>query len=214
VRTTRLPRWLLAGLAGSVALVIMASVALAWVNTLGHSSDVRYGSMPAFHLTDQGGRPIADTDFKGTFTVVGFIYTSCPDVCPLLTSRMALLQAKLGEQGLLGSQVRLLSISVDPEHDTPAVLSAYAKEHGADTATWSFVTGDLSQIRSVVTDGFKVGYEKVTPHADHDGHGGDPYEVSHSGQIALVDPSGAIRAYYDGEQLDPDQVIADIQKLK
>jgi len=211
VRPAPLPRWLLAALFSALLVVVLATAALAWISRTPADALPALGKVPAFSLTDQTGRSFGSAALQGKFVAVGFIYTNCPDICPLLTTRMAALQGELRRQGLLGSEALLLSISVDPEQDTPDVLARYAADRGADTATWPFLTGDLAQIEEVVTKGFRVGYEK----AAHAGHGtGQSYEVSHSGKVVLIDPRGEIRAYYDGETLDPARVIADIQALR
>lgn len=206
IRTAHLPRWVPFALASSLLLVAVSAAGLIWLSlTAGRAPLPALGRMPAFTLTDQTGKPFSSASLQGKFTAVGFIYTSCPDICPMLTTRMTELQGELRRAGLLGTEAVLLSISVDPGKDTPAVLAQYAAGRGAD---WTFLTGNPTEIREVVSGGFKVGAEK------HEGHDGTSYEVSHSGKIALVDPQGVIRAYYDGEQLDPAHVLADIQKLR
>lgn len=209
VQPSTRPRWLLAALFSALLLTVLATAALALISRPPADALPKYGQVPAFSLTDQNGRPFSSSALTGKFTAVGFIYTSCPDICPMLTTNMAALQQELKRAGLLGSDVLLLSVSVDPETDTPEVLARYAADRGADTATWSFLTGTQPQIEQVVTQGFRVAYEKPA----HQGHG-QSYAVSHSGRVLLVDPTGEVRAYYDGEQLDPAKVIADIKKLK
>lgn len=212
VRSSSPPRWLLASLFASLLVVVLAIAGLAWLNRSADRALPAYGTMPSFQLTDQNGKPFSSTSLNGKFVAVGFIYTSCPDICPMLTTNMVHLQGQLRKAGL-SDQVTLLSISVDPEVDTPEVLRQYATDRGADLQSWSFLTGTLPQIQAVITDGFKVAYEKIAP--AHAGHGAAPsYQVSHSGKVILVDPRGQVRAYYDGEVLDPAKVLADIDKLR
>jgi protein SCO1 len=212
VRSRTLPRWLLASLFASLLVVVLAIAGLAWVNRSAIKPLPAYGHMPQFELTDQNGQPFSSASLPGKFVAVGFIYTSCPDICPMLTTNMVHLQGELRKAGL-ADEVTLLSISVDPEVDTPEVLRQYATDRGADLHSWSFLTGTLPQIQAVITDGFKVAYEKIAP--AHAGHGAAPsYQVSHSGKVILVDPQGQVRAYYDGEVLDPAKVLADINKLR
>jgi protein SCO1 len=199
--TKSLPRWILAALATSVAVVLLAAVGL-WRLSAGPDLPV-LGTVPPFTLTDQEGRAVRGEELKGKVALVGFIYTSCTDICPMLTHQMRGVQLKLQQAGLLGTQAVLYSITVDPEHDTPAVLRQYAAEQGVDTATWRFLTGDPEQVRQTVVKGFMLGMEQ-TPGS---------YAVSHSGRIALVDKQGRIRAYYDGEALDFARVLADIEAL-
>ena len=95
------------------------------------------GEMPAFSLVDQTGRTVTQNDLKGKTWIADFIYTSCPDQCPMISRHMEVLQGLLPKE----SRIQLVSISVDPKHDTPAVLARYAKRYHADPAHWRFLTG-------------------------------------------------------------------------
>jgi cytochrome oxidase Cu insertion factor (SCO1/SenC/PrrC family) len=112
-----------------------------------------YGAVPDFVLTDQAGRAVRRADLEGKTWVASFIFTSCPDECPLMTTQMAQLQSDLAHV----PDLRFVSISVDPEHDTPAVLSQYADRFNADPARWLFLTGDKRAIYRLVRDGFRLG---------------------------------------------------------
>ena len=92
------------------------------------------------------------SDFRGKVVAIAFIYTSCTDVCPMLTANMASVQDKLGSA--FGSKIAFVSITVDPERDTPEVLKQYAENFGADLKGWSFLTGDPAIVREV---GLKYG---------------------------------------------------------
>jgi len=209
--TASLPRWLVAALGASLTVIVLASVALALVSR--EPALKRYGQVPAFSLVDQTGTKVTEADLAGKVTAVSFIYTSCTDICPMITTIMGTVQDQLRREGLLGADVQLLSISVDPERDTPEVLARYAREHGADTDTWRFLTGDVAQIRNTVVSGFMLG---MTKHAPVHVHGGaaTAYEVEHSGKVVLVDRAGQIRAYFEGTDLNPAQVAAEIRKLR
>ena len=100
---------------------------------------------PAFALTSQDGTPVALADFRGKVVAVTFIYTSCMDTCPVLTALMAYVQDKLGPD--FGKRIAFVSITVDPERDTPEVLKRYAETFGADLNGWAFLTGDPAAIR-------------------------------------------------------------------
>lgn len=148
-----------------------------------------YWEAPAFALTDQTGATLAREDLAGTVWLASFIYTNCPDFCPLITRRMARLRDALAADGLLGGRVRLLSITVDPERDTPEVLRAYATGFGAeDPREWAFLTGAPDAVRSVVVDGFKLPVLPPMRPGDH--------TVAHSDRIALVDAAGRVRGLY------------------
>jgi len=204
------PKWAV------IALVITATLTLAAGAYLLFGRGISLadlGTMPDFALIDQNERPVRSADLKGKALVVGFIYTNCPDVCPLTTTRMRGLQVSLAKAGLLGKEAMLISISVDPERDTPAVLAKYAAQYGADTTTWPFLTGKTDYVRTVVVEGFHLGAEK-TPTHDHGGGPTPSYEVAHSDRVVLVDKSGKVRASYHTDTFNESQVLADLRSLR
>jgi protein SCO1/2 len=144
------------------------------------------GKVPAFHLVDQRGVPFTDASMRGRVGVVDFIFTRCPSSCPRLTARMAELQSRLAGDR---SDVQLVSFSVDPENDTPQVLSRYAADAHADPARWWFVTGGATDVENAVVGGFKMSAAKIAKSA------GD-YEVVHGEWFVLVDRKGNLRGYY------------------
>ncbi len=175
-----------------------------------------YGPAPGFHLTDQLGRPIASDELAGKVVLVDFIYTSCTDICPLLSEQMRTIQERLRSDDLLGSRAQLVSFTVDPARDSPDVLRAYAERYRADPQAWHFVTGPETDVMAAVVDGFHIGVQAMPPSprtADQDGSAMSGYEVLHSGRIVLVDRAGRIRAYYDTSELDLDRVLRDIRAL-
>ena len=157
------------------------------------------GAAPDFALTSQDGAEVTLGAFRGKVVAVTFIYTSCPDVCPMLTDKMARVQDELGAD--FGSKIAFLSISVDPEHDTPAVLKEYAEALGADLAGWSFLTGTPAAVREVA---HRYGVA-VAPAAD----GG----VDHTLLTTLVDRQGTMRVQYLGYRFDPEEFRQDLLRL-
>ena len=153
------------------------------------------GTAPDFALLDQQGRTFSSAELRGKTVLVSFIYTSCIDECPLLSSAMHTAQERLRQDGLLGSKVALLSITVDPRRDTVAALAAYARQFQADPDAWRFLTGPPEQVLQVVTGGFKMAAEP----GDASRPGRD---ILHSSRVALVDPAGKIRAYFPAAPFD------------
>lgn len=111
-----------------------------------------YGEVPDFALTERSGRRITRADLLGKVWIANFIYTHCTETCPLQSAQMARLQANLqGEP-----DVRLVSITVDPEQDTPQVLAEYASRFGADRERWLFLTGERRPIYTLALEGFRL----------------------------------------------------------
>ena len=144
--------------------------------------------VPAFQMRDQDGQPFTERELRGKVAVVSFMFTSCPDVCPILTTQIAGLRTNLLAQR---SQLRFVSISVDPEKDTPAVLKDFAQKHGADYADWRFLTGPLPALRDVVVQGFKQSLDRGD---------GSPSAIMHGSHLVLVDQKGMIRGFYRSDE--------------
>ena len=218
-------RLLLAGISAGMALVLGVLLILAGARTgapgqaqeSGAVGD--FGAAPAFTLTDQLERPVSSDMFRGKIVIANFIYTSCTDICPLLSTQMQSLQERLRQENLLGKQVKLLSFSVDPVRDTPAVLRTYAERHKADPDAWRFLTGPEETVKPLIVDGFHLGVQALLPPTETNGthsHSAaslEEYEVMHSGRFALIDQQGRIRTYYDGREFDLERVLRDIHGL-
>ncbi len=192
------------------AVVTLGGVALAVVVALvGRSLRPRQplpvlGQVPAFALVDARGAPYTTQTMLGHATVADFVFTTCKSSCPRLTARMATLQAALAKDG---SDARLVSFSVDPETDTPAVLAAYAARSGADLARWTFVTGPVDDVIRTVVQGFKISAAKIDKGA------GDT-DVTHGDWFVLVDRAGRIRGYYATDEAKAlDRVRDDVERL-
>jgi cytochrome oxidase Cu insertion factor (SCO1/SenC/PrrC family) len=156
------------------------------------------GSVPAFSLTERSEETVARSDLEGQVWVADFIFTQCAGPCPLLSSRMSDLQDALRDR----PDVRLVSFSVDPENDTPEVLSQYAKRFRADPDRWLFLTGDKTEIYQLVKNGFKLAVaDSSTPESP------SPGIITHSTRIVLVDRKGRIRGYYHGTESDLEEKI-------
>jgi protein SCO1 len=157
------------------------------------------GPAPPFALTSQDGVPVALADLHGKVVAVTFIYTACPDICPMLTQKMAQVQDELGSN--FGSKVAFVSISLDPEHDTPEVLKDYAEFWGAKAQGWTFLTGSPEAVRDV-TRRYGVFFAKK-----EDG------SVDHSQLTTLVDAEGQMRVQYLGARFDPEEFRQDLMSL-
>jgi len=178
-----------------------------------------FGDAPAFTLTDQLERPLTLDELRGKIVLGDLIYTNCPDICPLLSLRMKELQERLRRERLLGSQVQLLSFTTDPARDTPEVLRDYAERYQADPDAWQFLTGPEDKLVPLIVEGFHLGVQALPPPPTspsghhHDEEAQNDYEVMHSTRFVLIDRQGRIRAWYDGRELEPDRIVADVRAL-
>jgi protein SCO1 len=157
------------------------------------------GLAPSFTLISQDGAPMALADLRGKVVALTFIYTECPDICPLLTQKMVQVQDELGPN--FGAKVAFVSITLDPEHDTPEVLKDYAQFWGARPDGWTFLTGSPEAVRDV-TRRYGVFMAKK-----EDG------SVDHTQLTSLVDAEGAIRVQYLGARFDPEEFRQDLMSL-
>jgi protein SCO1/2 len=145
------------------------------------------GGVGGFSLIDQAGRRVSEATLRGQVWAAAFFFTRCPTVCPRITRRMRDLQQAAAKGGV---KLELVSFSVDPENDTPEVLTAYARQYGADLSSWRFLTGDLEVVRKTSEQGFKLALDgKPTP-------GAADFGLFHGSHLVLVDGVGQIRGYY------------------
>lgn len=194
-----------------------------------------FGEVPDFALLERSGQPVTKAALLGKVWIVDFIFTQCVDVCPLASSRMAELQEAFASE----EDVRLVSITVDPVHDTAEVLTQYAERLGAHPERWLFLTGDKARIYRLAQEGFHLAVfdpneasqsstrpslsrvwrtahrvlqvlEPTTAMAHHGAHRNDDTNaIQHSPRFVLVDRQGQIRQYYDSKDED---VVRRVQK--
>ena len=152
-------------------------------------------------LTNQAGETIQLGDYRGQALVLTFIYTRCPlpNYCPLMSKRFATLQPQLRKQ--YGQDVQLLSISFDPAYDTPQVLRDYAAKYTDRLDTWTFATGDSTQVQRA-TELFGV----FTQMKDSD-------EITHNLTTALIGPEGRVRRLWRGNDWTPEDVRQAVERV-
>jgi protein SCO1 len=167
------------------------------------------GALPAFSLTDQTGRPFGTRELEGKVWVADFIFTSCEEACPLLSQRMAEVARRARH---LGPDFHLVSISVDPERDTPERLASYGARYGANPVQWSFLTGPADAIESAVTGGFKVGMGRERGPSPAGGTG-DFWQIFHGENLVLVDRALHIRGYFPATPEGLDRLMEAIGRV-
>ena len=157
-----------------------------------------------FSLTDSSGRPVTRTDLDGKILVVDFLFTSCSETCPAVNRQMAQIQQLTTNQ----PDVKLVSITVDPRDDTPAVLQKYGQGFGADTNRWLFLTGEKTVLYDLIGKSF------LTQDLN-DPFSYMPGNFAHTERIAVMDSRGHLQGYFDGlNQNTADAVVDEIAKLR
>ena len=165
-----------------------------------------FGKIPDFSLTERSGKKITASDLAGRVWIADFIFTRCAGPCPLMSNRMKEIQKQLAGE----PDVRLVSFSVDPGHDTPKVLKKYAERYEADRDRWLFLTGDQSQIYRLAEQHFHLGVEEIPVEERQ----AADQPVRHSTKFVLVDKQGRVRGYYDSENpQSTEQLIKDVKQL-
>jgi protein SCO1/2 len=160
--------------------------------------------LPSFRLVDSRGAAFGAEELEDDVWIANFFFTRCMSICPEMMGSLVEFRSRLGAAGLEG--VRFVSFSVDPEHDTPARLAAYAAERGIETGPgWTLLTGPEPQMRSLLVDSFEVPMGVPEPV-------GELIDVAHSGKIALVEGS-TVRGFYSYDAEGLDQVFARVREL-
>ncbi|MEX0806888.1 MAG: SCO family protein [Candidatus Binatia bacterium] len=147
-----------------------------------------FGAVPEFSFIERDGRRITLSDLEGKVWIVNFIYTNCPDTCPIQSAQMRQIQEDFKKE----KDLRLVSITVDPERDTPVVLSQYAKRFSADPTRWLFLTGEKETIYKFAQEGFRLGAVEI-PHEKRPESGATH---THSPRFVVIDRDAQIRGYY------------------
>lgn len=215
-KPSRKTEWLVWGGLALLIGVIGVAFARSKLGTVSKPLPV-IGLIPDFHLTDQNGKMVSQADLRGHIWVADLIYTQCSGPCTTMTHCMADLQSALPTDG----SVRLVTLTADPEDDTPPVLKKYAERFGADLNRWSFLTGSNRQIRDLAVNDFKFVLIKRKP---QDRKVPDDLFL-HSTWFALVDQQGRVRGWTDQqgqlhayfESTDPEalaQLRSSIDQLK
>jgi protein SCO1/2 len=198
----------------AVAFAVVAVLAglISWMLRTGpDGADLpSYWDVPEFALVNQQGDTVRSGDLAGQVWIASFVFTNCTDICPVISGRLARVRDTLAAEGLLGEEVRLVSISVDPARDTPAVLLEYARRFGGSPPSeWAFLTGTPPEaVRALVQQGFRV--TALDPAMEH----GMAYQVEHSPRILVVDRQGRVRGAHDVTEGDVvARLLSDARKL-
>jgi protein SCO1/2 len=157
-------------------------------------------AVPDFKLTDQDGKLFHFASARGNLVLVTFVFTTCPDVCPLFTANLAAIQRALEEKKV--KDYVLLTVTTDPERDRPAVLKAYADRFKVDYKNWSFLSGTRAELSKV----WKIFGVNVTKT--------ESGQVQHTSFTTLIDRQGNRRVDYYGDKWQQKEVLKDIEWLR
>jgi protein SCO1/2 len=161
-------------------------------------------SLVDFQLTDSAGHTVSRANLDGKILVVDFLFTTCSLTCPVVNKQMAQIQDMTTNQ----SDVKLVSITVDPRDDTPSVLQKYGQGFGADTNRWLFLTGQKTELYNLIGKSFLA-------QDLNDPFGYMPGNFSHTERIAIMDSRGHLDGYFDGlNQNTASAVVAEISKIR
>jgi protein SCO1/2 len=141
--------------------------------------------IPEFTFSNQYGEPVGRAEMEGKITIVDFFFTSCPSICPVMSKEMERVNDMFRDE----PRVQIMSISIDPEYDTPEMLKTYADEHNAIPGKWHFLSGPKEETYRLARCGF------VIPTIDGNGV---PDDFVHTDKFMLIDELGRIRGYYSG----------------
>jgi protein SCO1 len=162
-----------------------------------HEPTAALGRITPTSLLDQDGHAFGPHELAGHVWIAAMMFTSCPMACPKMAERMAHLQTMLPEHS---KSIRLLSITVDAENDTPPVLSAYGKRFHRDPATWTYVTGETDRVFASVNAGYKQAL-------------GAAANFSHGNTLVLLDGEGRIQGFYGKDDAGVARLFVDADRL-
>lgn len=158
--------------------------------------------VPDFSFTNQSGQQVGMKDFEGKILVANFFFARCPDICVTMSSELLRVQERYKDS----PDVHMLSHTVDPEHDTPAILQQYAQQYGIDTARWTLLTGDKQAIYEQARCGYFISAKPAAP---------QKVDFIHSDKVVLLDKQRRIRGFYSGtDREEVDRLITEIRLLQ
>lgn len=145
---------------------------------------------------------------KGKITLMAMVYTHCPDICPMTTHNMQLVESKLSEKEL--ENVRFVVITFDPNRDTPSELKKFAEIRDINFGRWSFLSGDEQNTKEVM---LKFDVKAVPADSSYDAEGNLSYYIVHTDRISLIDQEGVLRKNYVGSIANINEIVEDIKYL-
>ena len=177
--------------AGIVAMTLYATRNLDAKLALRPEPGIETLSIPSFVLTDQSGESVTEALFDGNLTILEFGFTHCPAACPIMMDQMLRLQEELAD-----TPARFVFVSVDPEHDNPARLRAYAQENAVDLDRWTLLTGEIETVQRWLNEGLLLSIETQPDSPIDLGDGTTMANIAHPSHLILVGPDSRILGLY------------------
>ena len=164
----------------------------------------------SYNLINQEGEEVKFPEIiRGSITVLGFIYTHCPDICPMTTHNMYLTERELKKANI--NDVKFVALSFDPDRDSPAVLKKFAEARELDIKSWMLLTGEKNTVNELLKR-FDVKAIKTDESVDEEGN--SEYSMMHTDRISLIDKNGRLKKNYKGSTLNIEELVNDIKTLK
>ncbi len=192
----------------SIALFVLLLLLLS-INSCKPTLPVEKRIFSSFQLINQDStKVIFPDDFKGKILVMGFIFTNCPDICPLTTNNLHLIQERLKKENV--GNVQIAALSFDPDRDTPNVLKQYAEIRDIDLSNFEFLTGKKNVVDSLISI---MGVKAFSGDTTYAKDGKPIYFYIHTDRISLIDQSGNVRKDYRGSRANIDEIVEDVKSI-
>lgn len=164
----------------------------------------------SYNLINQEGKEVVFPDIiKSQITVMGFIFTHCPDICPMTTHNMYLTERELKKNGI--DDVKFVALSFDPDRDSPEVLKKFAEVRELDFKSWTLLTGEKNIVNELLK---RFDVKAIKTDESNDAEGNYQYSMMHTDRISLIDENGKLKKNYKGSTLNIEELVNDIKTLK
>ncbi len=191
------------------AVLLLLLLILISINSCKPTLPVEKRIFTSFQLINQDSAKVNfPDDFKGKILVIGFIFTNCPDICPLTTNNLHLVQEKLKKENI--GNVQIAALSFDPDRDTPSVLKQYAEIRDIDLSNFEFLTGKKNVVDSLIS---LMGVKAFSGDTTYTKDGKPVYFYIHTDRISLIDQKGNVRKDYRGSRANIDEIVEDIKSI-
>lgn len=190
------------------SLSFLLAIAIAVVSCQQKAEVINDLSKASFEVVNQDSMAVNfPQDFRGKYTVVGFIYTHCPDVCPIISAKLGNVNRQLDDN----SNVQFVEITFDPKRDTPSVLKKYMQNFKLDEQKFTALTGDSATIDTLLSSMnilANIAYSRTTQ------SGEKTYYMNHTNRILVMDKQARVRYEYPGSAVKEEHIIDDLNKLR